>query len=59
MKEISIGAELPHIFEVTNGLSVNDKILLEGLRKVKHGDKIDFDFIEPRHAISNLDLHAE
>mgnify|MGYP002349898353 CR=1 FL=1 len=33
-KEITIVAELPHLF-IIKGLSVNDKILLEGLRLVK------------------------
>jgi len=59
MREITIAAELPHIFVVKGGLSTTDKILLEGLRKVKNGDKIKPEFIEPQKALSTLDLHAE
>ena len=59
MREITLGSELPHIFEVKSGITATDKILLEGLRKVKNGDKIDSDFVEPQKVISNLGLHAE
>lgn len=58
-REINIGAELPHLFVVEKGLLENDKILLEGIRLVKEGDKIEFDFVQPKEAISNLELYAE
>ena len=59
-REIQIGMELPHLFVVTGGLKEGDKILLEGLRKVKDKQKITYEFVEPEKAISGLDdLHAE
>ncbi|MGG8495922.1 efflux RND transporter periplasmic adaptor subunit [Tenacibaculum sp. TC6] len=58
-KEISVGAELPHLFVVDKGLSKTDKILLEGIRKVKDGEEIAYDFLESEKAISNLELYAE
>lgn len=59
-REITVGMELPHLFVVTKGLDKNDKILLEGLRKVKNEQKISYDFVEPKKAMSELDkLHAE
>jgi membrane fusion protein (multidrug efflux system) len=58
-REITIGAELPHLFIVEKGLSINDRFLLEGLRLVKVGDKIAFDFVKPQVAISKLELYAE
>lgn len=58
-KLISIGAEIPHLYEVTAGLDVNDIILLEGLRKVKDGDKIELDFHDPKIVLSELELYAE
>lgn len=39
-REISIKNELPHIYEVSTGLTQKDTVLMEGLRKVKKGDKI-------------------
>ncbi len=58
-RQIKVGAELPHLYEVTSGLKESDKILLEGLRKVRDGDKIEQEFLEPSVAISQLELHAE
>ncbi len=58
-REITIGADMEDLFIVTSGLSENDKILLEGLRKVKENDKISYNYEEPRAVISNLKVHAE
>ncbi|RNL87899.1 efflux RND transporter periplasmic adaptor subunit [Sinomicrobium pectinilyticum] len=58
-REISIKAELPHLFIVDGGLSVNDKILLEGIRMVKDGEKIAYEVEKPKEVIANLDMYAE
>ncbi len=58
-REITVGAELPHIFVVQHGLKKDDKILLEGLRQVKENEKIHYQFIAPDSVISNLGLYAE
>ena len=56
---IETGAELQHLFEVTQGLMPGDRILLEGLRKVKDKDKVEVEFIAPDSVMTNLDLLAE
>jgi membrane fusion protein (multidrug efflux system) len=58
-RQVTIGAELPHLYAISAGLSEGDKILLEGLRKVKENEKIEYDFAEPSHVLSNLNLYAE
>ncbi|MFD2247581.1 efflux RND transporter periplasmic adaptor subunit [Pontibacter ruber] len=58
-REIAVGAEMPHIYVVQNGLAENDKILLEGLRLVRENEKIHTKFVEPGKVISNLELYAE
>lgn len=58
-RHIKVGAELPHIYEVIDGLKESDKILLEGLRKVRDGDKIATEFVAPKAVLSQLDLYAE
>ncbi len=58
-REITIAAELPHIYAVVKGLEPTDKILLEGLRLVKENEEIKYDFLKPSDVISNLDLYAE
>lgn len=40
-KEIDIQHEMPHIYNVAAGLAISDRILVEGIRKVKSGDKIE------------------
>lgn len=59
-REITIGEEMPHLYVVTDGLNLKDKILLEGLGKVKSNEKIIYDFVNPQHVIDELNyLHAE
>jgi len=58
-REITVQAELPHVYLISDGLTVDDKILLEGIRKVRDGDHIKFDFEEPEEVIAHLELYAE
>jgi membrane fusion protein (multidrug efflux system) len=58
-KEITIGAELPHLFVVQEGLSDQDRILLEGIRMVRNGGEISPEFVAPDKVLSNLELYAE
>jgi membrane fusion protein (multidrug efflux system) len=58
-QEITISAEMEDLYAVLEGLSGNEKILLEGLRKVKDGDEIGYEFQEPHHVISHLKVYAE
>ncbi len=58
-REITIAAEMPHIFVVKSGLNIDDRILLEGLRQVKENEKIQTKFEQPNAVISHLSLYAE
>ncbi|RYD54985.1 MAG: efflux RND transporter periplasmic adaptor subunit [Sphingobacteriales bacterium] len=58
-REIVIGADMEDLFVITSGLTGNEKILLEGIRKVKDGDKIAYDYREPRTVMSKLKVYAE
>ncbi|GAB3573755.1 efflux RND transporter periplasmic adaptor subunit [Spirosoma luteolum] len=58
-REITVGAEMPHIFVVKSGLRATDKILLEGLRQVKENEKIAYKFVQPATVVANLGLYAE
>ncbi|WP_111308912.1 efflux RND transporter periplasmic adaptor subunit [Confluentibacter sediminis] len=58
-REITIGAELPHLYIVSKGLTEEDTILLEGIRMVKNNEKIRTKFLEPNKVLSDLDLYAE
>lgn len=58
-RNITVGQEIPHLYVITKGLKVGDKILLDGLRKVKVNEKIKYTYVKPEAAISGLDVYAE
>ncbi|MBU6158450.1 MAG: efflux RND transporter periplasmic adaptor subunit [Bacteroidetes bacterium] len=58
--EIKISAEIPHLYVISSGINENDKILLEGLRKVKNEEKIKWTFKAQKEVMNELThLHAE
>jgi membrane fusion protein (multidrug efflux system) len=58
-RNITISNQMPDLYEVGSGLSENDKILIEGVQKVKDNDKIESEFVAPRDVISRLKLYTE
>ncbi|WP_205508900.1 efflux RND transporter periplasmic adaptor subunit [Longitalea arenae] len=56
---VTIAAEMPDLYVIKEGVKENDKILLEGLRKVKNEEKIAFDYEEPAQVIAHLKLATE
>lgn len=58
-REIKIAAELSDLYIVSSGLKADEKILLEGIRKVTDGDEIKYAFQDPAKVVSGLKLHAE
>lgn len=59
-KQITVAHEMPHLYVVSSGLKPNEKILAEGLGKVKNNEKIESEFEPFEKVLSDLnDLHAE
>jgi len=58
-KEIAIKGSLPDLYIVKDGISINDKILLEGVQKVKDNDRIKYAYQQPAEVLSHLKLKAE
>jgi membrane fusion protein, multidrug efflux system len=59
-REITIAEEMPDIYIIKDGLSENDKIVLEGIRKVKNQDKIgEYKYEDPKVVIRNLKVYVE
>jgi membrane fusion protein, multidrug efflux system len=58
-KEISISSEIPDLYIINSGLIAKDKILLEGIRKVKDGQKIEFTYEKPEEVLPKLKVYAE
>ncbi|MFA9205205.1 MAG: efflux RND transporter periplasmic adaptor subunit [Burkholderiaceae bacterium] len=53
-RSITIKQKLSNIYVIESGLSVNDKILLEGIQTVKDDDKIKTEFIAAQKAIAQI-----
>ena len=58
-REVNIASEMPDLYVIKSGISSQDKILLEGLRKVKDGDKISYTYKDPKTVISHLKVYSE
>ena len=59
-KEIEIEAEMPDLYIVKEGLAESDRIILEGIRKVKNNDKIaEYKYLDPKVVIPNLKVYVE
>mgnify|MGYP003339320534 CR=1 FL=1 len=55
-QNIIIKQSLPNIYVVESGITVNDKILLEGIQSVKDDDKIQSTFVSPAESISQINI---
>jgi membrane fusion protein (multidrug efflux system) len=58
-KEITITGQMPDLYVIGSGITESDKILLDGVQKVKDDDKITYGYVAPQKVINNLRLKAE
>ena len=58
-REVSIASEMPDLYVIKSGITATDRILLEGLRKVKDGDKVAYDYRTPQTVIAHLKVYSE
>jgi membrane fusion protein (multidrug efflux system) len=58
-REISIASEMPDLYVIKSGLNENERIMLEGIRKVKDGDKITYTYEDPKTVIPKLKIYVE
>ena len=58
-RNITIAAEMPDLYIVGSGIAEHDKILLEGVQKVKDDEKIKYEYQDPKGIIAGLRLKAE
>ncbi len=58
-REITIQNEMDDIFVIKKGLAANEKILLDGIRQVRDGDKVEYEFRRPEKVLENQKYQAE
>jgi membrane fusion protein (multidrug efflux system) len=56
---VTVIAEMPDLFVIGSGLKASDKILLEGLHKVKDKEKISFKYADPHQVMNHLVVPSE
>lgn len=54
-RQVVIKNRLPDIY-IVEGVSPDDKIVLEGVQNIKDDDQIDYRFIDPKQVMQNLSL---
>lgn len=55
-RNIVVKQKLSNLYVIESGLSINDKILLEGVQSVKENDKIDVELLPAKEVIEHLQL---
>lgn len=59
-REISIAAEMPDLYIVSSGIVATDKIVLEGIRKVRDNSNIPtYEYQEPGEVLAHLNVYVE
>lgn len=58
-REITIASEMPDLYVIKDGLKENERILLEGIRKVKDNDKIEYEYEDPKTVLPKLKVYVE
>lgn len=58
-REISVAAEMPDLYVLESGLLPKEKILLEGVQKVRDDEPISYSYQSPLKVIAGLRLKAE
>ncbi|MBI1357470.1 MAG: efflux RND transporter periplasmic adaptor subunit [Acidobacteria bacterium] len=59
-RQITIAQELEDIFVLNTGLSADETFVLDGVRQVRDGERLEHtETVSPEEAVSNLKHHAE
>jgi membrane fusion protein (multidrug efflux system) len=58
-REIVVENEQDDIFIIKKGLQVDDRVVLEGLRQVHDGEKVEYEFSAPELVMTHLKNRAE
>ncbi len=58
-REIVVQNETDDIFVIKKGVSVGDRIVLEGIRQVRDGEKVEYEFRPPEEVMRKPKNHSE
>jgi membrane fusion protein (multidrug efflux system) len=58
-REIAAEREMDDIFVIKEGVGAGDRIVLEGIRQLRDGEKVEYEFRPPHEVMRNLKFHAD
>ena len=58
-RPITVSVELPQTYVVATGLTEQDRILIDGLRKVRDGATVDVDLKPSAEVMQHLEVPSE
>jgi membrane fusion protein (multidrug efflux system) len=58
-REITVQNEMDDIYVIKKGIAVEERIVLEGIRQVRDGEKVAFEFSGPEQVLAALKNRAE
>ncbi|MEZ5944741.1 MAG: efflux RND transporter periplasmic adaptor subunit [Planctomycetaceae bacterium] len=58
-REIKVAKEQEDIYVIASGVEPNDRIIFEGWRQVRDGEKVECEFRDPADIFAHLKHHAE
>ncbi len=58
-REVAIGHETDDTFVISKGLGPTDRIVLDGVRQVRDGEKVEYEFRKPADVMADQKRHAE
>ncbi|MCA9057264.1 MAG: efflux RND transporter periplasmic adaptor subunit [Planctomycetaceae bacterium] len=58
-RDIVVGEEQDDIFVLKDGLQEEERIVLEGIRQVRDGDHVEYEYQAPAEVLNNQKYHAE
>ena len=58
-RQITVSEELPHRFVVSDGLTEQDQVVLEGFSQVRDGEVVGTRYVPSADALAHLDVPAE
>jgi membrane fusion protein (multidrug efflux system) len=58
-RQITVAHEVPHLYVVQSGLTEHERILIDGLRKVRDGNEIAVEYQKPADVYASLELPVQ
>ncbi len=58
-REVQVEREMEDVFVIKSGVGADETIVLDGVREVRDGDHLEFEFVKPGDVLKRLKTHAE